>query len=165
MELPTWKGAYCPRHVNPLSMRLFNHARGVIDCGITYSVARVLGMTRAGMTEVLGFKFQWKTPIFFSQSECSFSMLRNFWGAVRPFFNDAALRVLLQHMWLKVKILISVPGSIHIQTSESHDSFFHGLWFQILLQKLRDLKVLLHILSVVNILNIAYSPRPMSYLL
>ena len=28
MELPTWKGAYCPCHVNPLSMRLFNHARG-----------------------------------------------------------------------------------------------------------------------------------------
>ena len=28
MELPTWKGAYCPRHVNPLSVRLFNHARG-----------------------------------------------------------------------------------------------------------------------------------------
>ena len=29
MELPTWKGAYCPHHVNPLSVRLFNHARGV----------------------------------------------------------------------------------------------------------------------------------------
>ena len=29
MELLTWKGAYCPCHVNPLSMRLFNHARGV----------------------------------------------------------------------------------------------------------------------------------------
>ena len=29
MELPTWKGAYCPCHVNPLSMRLFNHAQGV----------------------------------------------------------------------------------------------------------------------------------------
>ena len=29
MELPTWKGAYCPCHVNPLSMRLFNNARGV----------------------------------------------------------------------------------------------------------------------------------------
>ena len=28
MELPTWKGAYCPRRVNPLSVRLFNHARG-----------------------------------------------------------------------------------------------------------------------------------------
>ena len=28
MELPTWKGAYCPRHVNPLSMRLFNLAWG-----------------------------------------------------------------------------------------------------------------------------------------
>ena len=28
MELPAWKGAYCPRHVNPLSVRLFNHARG-----------------------------------------------------------------------------------------------------------------------------------------
>ena len=28
MELPTWKGAYCPCHVNPLSVRLFNHARG-----------------------------------------------------------------------------------------------------------------------------------------
>ena len=31
--------------------------------------------------------------------------------------------------------------------------------------KVKRLKVLLHILSVVNILNIAYSPRPMSYLL
>ena len=31
MELPTWKGAYCPRCVNPLSMRLFNHARGDIQ--------------------------------------------------------------------------------------------------------------------------------------
>ena len=30
MELPTWKGAYCLRHVNPLSMRLFNHARGAM---------------------------------------------------------------------------------------------------------------------------------------
>ena len=29
MELPTWKGAYYPCHVSPLSMRLFNHARGV----------------------------------------------------------------------------------------------------------------------------------------
>ena len=31
MELPTWKGAYCPRHVNPLSVRLFNHARGALQ--------------------------------------------------------------------------------------------------------------------------------------
>ena len=31
MELPTWKGAYCPRCVNPLSVRLFNHARGGED--------------------------------------------------------------------------------------------------------------------------------------
>ena len=30
MELPTWKGAYYPRHVNSLSVRLFNHARGVL---------------------------------------------------------------------------------------------------------------------------------------
>ena len=29
MELPTWKGAYCLRRVNPLSVGLFNHARGV----------------------------------------------------------------------------------------------------------------------------------------
>ena len=28
MELPTWKGAHCLHHVNPLSVRLFNHARG-----------------------------------------------------------------------------------------------------------------------------------------
>ena len=28
MELPTWKGAYCPHCVNPLSVRLFNQARG-----------------------------------------------------------------------------------------------------------------------------------------
>ena len=28
MELPTWKGAYCLHRVNPLSVRLFNHARG-----------------------------------------------------------------------------------------------------------------------------------------
>ena len=28
MELPTWKGAYCLHRVNPLSMGLFNHARG-----------------------------------------------------------------------------------------------------------------------------------------
>ena len=26
MELPTWKGPYCPHHVNPLSVKLFNHA-------------------------------------------------------------------------------------------------------------------------------------------
>ena len=26
MELPTWKGAYCSCCVNPLSVRLFNHA-------------------------------------------------------------------------------------------------------------------------------------------
>ena len=30
MELPTWKGAYCLRRVNPLSVGLFNHARGVL---------------------------------------------------------------------------------------------------------------------------------------
>lgn len=35
---------------------------------------------------------------FFSQSECSFSMLRNFWGTVRPFFNNAALRVIATHV-------------------------------------------------------------------
>ena len=29
MELPTWKGAYYPCRVNPLSVRLFNHPRGV----------------------------------------------------------------------------------------------------------------------------------------
>ena len=29
MELPTGKGAYCLHCVNPLSMRLFNHAQGV----------------------------------------------------------------------------------------------------------------------------------------
>ena len=29
MELPTWKGAYCLHYVNPLSVRLFNHAWGV----------------------------------------------------------------------------------------------------------------------------------------
>ena len=28
MELPTWKGAYCPHRVSPLSVGLFNHARG-----------------------------------------------------------------------------------------------------------------------------------------
>ena len=32
MELPTWKGAYCPHRVNPLSVGLFNHARGGWDC-------------------------------------------------------------------------------------------------------------------------------------
>ena len=31
MEPPTWKGAYCPHCVNPLSPRLFNHAWGVPD--------------------------------------------------------------------------------------------------------------------------------------
>ena len=30
MGLPTWKGAYCPRRVNPLSVRLFNHAWGQV---------------------------------------------------------------------------------------------------------------------------------------
>ena len=30
MELPTWKGAYCSCCVNPLSVRLFNHAWGAL---------------------------------------------------------------------------------------------------------------------------------------
>ena len=28
MELPTWKGTYCPHRVSTLSVGLFNHARG-----------------------------------------------------------------------------------------------------------------------------------------
>ena len=50
-------------HVNYITLALYGCKHPVaklmlIDGGITYSVARVLGMTRAGMTEVLGFKFQ-----------------------------------------------------------------------------------------------------------
>ena len=44
MELPTWKGAYCLCHVNPLSVRLFNHTWDAhilwirCSCGFGYEI-------------------------------------------------------------------------------------------------------------------------------
>ena len=75
MELPTWKGAYYPHHVNSLSVRLFNHARGVMSkLGICCHICLGLGVLGGSSPEDRSYIAQDSNPSAMA-SDCS--LIRN----------------------------------------------------------------------------------------